>query len=393
MRYRFIVYNINGTARGELPWPSSWQLTTARNEVSSLILEYPQNSTHIDLLTGVCEVAFEIYVPSANAYLEPINCRFLNIKRQLDLADPHSNIRYTMPGIGWVLRKIRMFVRTNIGEDGRRYFNNATIGEPLAAMISEAQTRGNVPRLDTWFSASFDSQFEFWDAANLNIGVALGQDYLGFLDALSRQGMCDWAFIDWALIIYNVGNAGFGELARLRRDINFYPGIDFTEDQVTYTREDLASRLALEGENGAWVTLFDGTAESLWGAWEHYISQPGLSQTADMVTFAQKSITSMRRERAEVVRTLTDIERPWAPLHDYRPGDYITSPAPSGTQGQQMRIHQMTLASNPDGTVDTIMTLNDLFLDRAIRNERIANGVLAFGGPSIGGGTTGWRWR
>ena len=393
MQYRFMVYNQIGTLIGELPQPVSWQLTTARNEVSSLILEYPQNGANVNLLTGAVEVAFEIYVPSTNTYIEPVNCRFLNIRRQIDRANPNSPIRYTMPGIAWVLRKIRMMVRTNIGDDGRRYFNNTTIGEPLTTMVSETQARLNVPRLETWFSANFDSQFEFWDDDSLNIGVALGQDYLGFLDALSRQGMCDWAMSGWSLLVYNVSGAGFGELSRLRRDVHLRPGVDFSEDLVDYTREDIASRLALEGENNSWVTLFDGTADDSWGYWEHYISQPGLNRTADMVTFAQKAISSMRQERAQVVRTVVDADRPWAPLRDYRPGDYITSSAASGTQGDQMRIHQITLSSNPDGTVDTILTLNDIFLDRAIRNERINNGLLAFGGPSIGGGTTGWRWR
>lgn len=388
MDVRFMVYNVNGTTRGELPWPASWQMTTAFNEVPSLILEYPQTGPHLSLLNGACEIGLMLR-DSGGIFLEPLNCRFLNIRRQFNRADPSTNIRYTMPGISWAFRKIRMRNRTGIGNDGRRYFNNTTIGNPLTTMIAETQPT-NMGRLETLFSPGTDSQFEFWDEDSLNLGVAFGQDYLSFLDALSRQGLCDWAMAQWSLLVYN---PDFGPLARNQVHINFIPGVDYSEDQIDITREDTASRVVLEGEGGAWISVLDGTADVPWGDWEHYISQPGLNRTADMVAFAQRAIRSMRQERSQITRTLVDKPRPWVVLHDYRPGDYITSAAASGTQGTRLRIHQVTLTSKDDGTVDTLLTLNDMFLDRAIRGERINNGLLAFGGPSVGGGTTGWRWR
>lgn len=387
MDVRFVVYNPNGSLRGTLPWPSSWQMTSALNEVPALTLEYPQTVPGIDLLNDPGEVALQV-LNRNNQYEEPQNCRFLTIRRQVDRMRPETNASFTMPGVAWALRKIRMLNYDALSADGRRYFPLVALGAPMVTLLTETQPN-NMPKLEWTFSSTLDSQFEPWDEQNLIIGVAAGQDYLAFLDALSRQGMCDWRFDQWTLHAYNPNTV----MAQERRNIVFQPYVDFITDLVDYSIEDLASRVLLEGENGAWVNVNAVGGSFPWGLWQHHITSPGLTRTQDLQDFARRALDNASRERIQITRTMVNHNRSYLPFLEYMPGDYVTSTSHTGAPDTRLRVHQITLNGLDNGEVETILTLNDWFLDREIRNQRITNGLLGFGGPGAGGGTTGWRWR
>lgn len=389
MDVRFTAYRPDGTVLGALPFPETFNMTTPRNDMSALEIQYPQGGVAADILRGPVEVVMEVRNPATNTYFEPPGCRFLNIRRSYDAANPGSMISYTMPSFGWMLRKVRTI--TDLRADGRKGWALVDLGVPLAQLLGEAQStpRNNVPTLEWTFTPEQDTAGQFWAEFNLIILINGGQDYWSFLDALSRQGMCDWRFNGKELQIYNPDTV----MARQRRHVILRPYVDFLTDQRDFSFEDVASKVFMQGDD-ALSYLAVGVATPGWGEWEEFSAQPGVTSQALLQDFSTRILEQRSTTRAQVTRSLPlNRQSQFLPYVDYLPGDYITSTDAFDEQDQPMRVEQITISSGPEGEITGTLVLNDWFLDRELRNSRILNGLTGFGGPGTGGGTTGWRWR
>lgn len=381
-RYRLMVYDPNGPVRGQIPLPLSFQLAVPLNDMPSLMLEYVKGAPGADLLDTPCEVAVEVSPQNVSEYQEYPGMRFLRLRDQHDMTDRTQTVRYTMPSYAWQLRKIRNINRDAFDDEGKRTFTVATPGEIIRAFILESQDRGNVPGLQMDFSAGTDSAGQVWPD-RLNISFNAGQDLWSILDALSAQGAVDWRIHRRTLQLYVPETV----LHTDRTDrIVLFAGRDFQEAPDDTSYEDLASRVLVAGDEGAYLEASSASSLHPWGMWEDFISQGGVSDQGTMQYLAQSRLEITRQERVQRTRKIAFTSTRYLPFIHYRPGDEILAPDVNGVLLPQ-RVRQISITSISPHGVEGSLILNDRFIEKELlRDRRIASVTGGSGGSPGGGG-------
>ena len=384
---RLLAYAPNGAQIGSLPHPLSWEAAIPLNDMPSLNLVYPRNSPGEQILRDTCEVALTVRNSSGGiSYTEPAGCRFLNIRRAVDLIDRPGTVSYTMPSYGWQLKKAHFAQTSKANKEGRIAFTNTSPGGVMRNILDEAKSRDNIPGMTYTFTNSVDSAGAAWPIM-LTGEFDLGQDAWSILDSMARQGMCDWRFVGRELEIYAPDTA-------LRRDltnspgITFHAGADTVGEPAERTWEELATRVIVTGDakNVLMVTDNSGVGEEPWGKWEEVIQAGGMKGPA-MISVGNRALTTKIRSRLQLTKQVVWRDNAPLPLLDYRPGDMIRAQNESTPQNEPLRIYQVTLSATDPYGVAIHLTLNDRFTDRALRQERWLTRVTGNSGPGAGGGT------
>lgn len=105
---RCVVYAPVGEMIGWLPDPKSIVVGFTADSDPSLIVEVYKNSPAATLLRQPCELAVEVWNQAANKWVEPINGRFLALNWSEDTNDPLGVLKFTCPGILYLLDKIKV---------------------------------------------------------------------------------------------------------------------------------------------------------------------------------------------------------------------------------------------------------------------------------------------
>ena len=385
---RLIAYEPNGAMVGSLPHPLSWEAAIPLNDMPSLNLVYPRNSPGELILRDACEVALEVRNTSGGIrYTEPPGCRFLNIRRAVDLIDRPGTVSFTMPSYGWQLRKAHFAFPNIANKEGRINFIDATPGQVLDAILTENHVRGNIPGLTYTFDIFEDSAGGSWPI-HLTGEFDLGQDAWSILDSMSRQGMCDWRMNGRELEVYAPDTA-------LRRDLTNTPGIIFHAGADTIgepaerTWEELATRIVATGDAKAMVVVEDtsGVGERPWGEWEEVLQAGGIKNTAQLTSLGNRALLTKMQSRLQLTKQINWRDNAPLPLLDYQPGDMVRAQSEPTPQTEPLRIYQVTLAATDPYGTSIHLTLNDRFTDRALRSERWLTRVTGNSGPGAGGGT------
>lgn len=384
---QLLAYEPNGDVLGPLPHPMSWEAAIPLNDMPSLNLVYPRNSPGEQMLRDTCEVALRVRNTSGGIrYTEPAGCRFLNIRRSHDIVERTATVSYTMPSYGWQLRKVHFADPAKANKEGRIAFTAASPGRIMRSILDEAKARDNIPGLTYNFNNTVDSAGATW-TSTLTGEFDLGQDAWSILDSLGRQGFCDWRMIGRELEIYQPDT-------ELRRDLTNSPGIifhagsDTLSEPVDRTWEELATRVIVTGDAKSLISLPDnsGTGEEPWGKWEEVVQAGGM-KGAQLLGVAMRTLPTKIHSRTQLTKTVVWRDNAPLPLLDYRPGDMIRAQQEFGSQREPLRIYQVTLSANDPYGVGIILTLNDRFTDRALRQERWLTRVTGNSGPGAGGGT------
>ncbi|WP_162795819.1 fibronectin type III domain-containing protein [Nonomuraea lactucae] len=381
---RLVAYAPNGGRRGTLPHHLGFEVGLPLNDVPSLKLTYPTAGVGAAWLEQPVEIAVE-YAVAGGAWVEPDGGRFIRIKRGADATDRAGTRTYECPAYSWQLRKLIMYTGGVMAE-GKRQFSAVTPGALLRTLVLEGQARGALPGLTIDFTSTHDSAGQAWDGnKKLAVEIEPGIDLLTLLINLSEQGVLDWTMTGRRLRVYREGTvlgrqpgAGAGPVdLRLGRDIDEAPD--------TATLEDFATAILVRGEKGLAVEVTNPSAVAPWGRWETTQSQGGISDQGTAVLLGQNALERASRERAQITRGIRVEAARWLPLAHYRPGDVIKAPGDGG-QMQPLRVRQVTLAVDKDGSISGNLVLNDRFIEREIRLARQAAGILAGG---VGSGGTG----
>lgn len=386
---RFRAYAPNGEPLGILPHPLSWEAGLPFNDMSSLTMTYPDGSDAADLLKQPCEVALELRNPRTGTFTEHPGCRFLNIKRSVNLAARPRVLSFTMPSYGWQLRKVRFMSRDNprMNKENRIvYKTDVGPGLVLRELLNEAKNRGNVPGLTYTFTGSVDSAGQGWDL-KISGEFDLGQDAWSIADSFARQGLIDWWFNKREFEIFKPNTY-------LRRQLDTDTGVNIhsllavSEEPVDRTWEENAGHLLIIGDTRATRLLeAGGTADLPWGKWDEAFSASGITNGSFMLDIGQHMMATKYRSRTQFTKRLVWTEGAPVPLVDYRQGDFIRARDDTGSQKAGMRVHQITLSGVDPYGVSIALTLNDRFMDRNLQTERWMNRVTGGGGPVGGGGT------
>jgi hypothetical protein len=388
---RFRVYQPDGASLGILPHPLSWEAGLPLNDNSSLTMTYPDVSGIADLLKNPCEVALEIANPRTGTFAEYPGCRFINVKRSVDLAQRPRTLSFTMPSYGWMLKKAR-FMSKNISRWNKKdkviRFPEVSPGVVLTELLNETKGRDNLNGLTWDFTTTQDSNNAAW-ANKIEGDFDLGQDAWAITDQFSRQGLIDWIFDKRQLRVFNPNTY-------LRRDLDNDNGVivhsllAMTEEPVERSLEDAAGRLLMVGDEKISVSLSaPATAELPWGKWDEAIEAQGVTNTSTLSMLATHLLSARYKSRAQFAKNFAWTEGAPVPLVDYRQGDMIRGRDDLGSQKSAMRIYQITLSGSAPYGVNIALTLNDRFLDRDLQAQRWINRISGGGGPVGGGGTGG----
>ncbi|MFD0659777.1 fibronectin type III domain-containing protein [Thermocatellispora tengchongensis] len=377
---RLVAYAPNGPRLGVLPQHNGFELGDPLNDVPGLKVSYPTAGLNAGVLAGHCEIAVE-YAVDGGPWAEPPNARFLRIKRGGDEIDRTGARSYDCPGWAWMLRKVVLYPN-NALVDGKRPFNAVSPGAILATFIQEGQARGALPGLSFDFSAAHDSAGEPW-SKTLTLAVEPGKDLLAVLINLGEQGVIDWRMQGRSLQVFNPDTVLGADRASGPAPIDLRFGRDVTEAPDTGTLEDAASAILIGGEAGLSVEATNPAAVAPWGRWETYQSQGGVKDSGTALLLAQNALERIGRERVQITRGLMFDAARWLPFAHYEPGDYLLAPGDSAVM-QSLRLRQITLSIDKDGSIGGNVVLNDRFLEREIRLARQAQGILD-GGVSSGG--------
>ncbi|MFE0472509.1 hypothetical protein ACFW2V_12935 [Streptomyces sp. NPDC058947] len=391
---RFRIYAPNGASQGILPNPLSWEAGIPYNDMPSLTMTYPDGSEAAERLKNPCEIALELRDPNTGTFTEHPGCRFINIRRSVDLASRPRILSFTMPSYGWMLKKVRWldpdFFRLN--KEGQVVYRAVhTPAQPLVDMIELAKARGNVPGLTIPFTPFLDTNGDGWPDSVRGLSFDYGQDAWSILDSMSKQGYFDWRMNKRALELYSP-NKILKRMLDTDTGVHIHSMLATTEEPVERTWEEVAGTLVAIGDKGVtsgMVVLPEDPVNFPWGMWDEAISASGVSDVQMLAQITDRLLESKYKSRTQYTKKLTWTEGAPVPLVDYRPGDFIRamSDATTGAQKASMRIYQITLSGQDPYGVGVALTLNDRFTDRALQVDRWVSRVTGGGGPVGGGGT------
>jgi hypothetical protein len=391
---RFRVYAPNGAARGVLPHPLSWEAGIPLNDMPSLTMTYPDGSDAANLLKSPCEIALELRNPVTGAFVEQPGCRFLNIRRSVDLATRPRILSFTMPSYGWMLKKVRWMDPDNprMNKEGQIVYK-ATMSAvtPLVDMVNLAKKRGNVPGLTIPFTPTVDTDGNGWPDTVKNLSFDYGQDAWSILDSLSKQGFFDWRMNKRALECFKT-NGTLKRMLDTDTGVHIHSMLATTEEPVERTWEEVAGTVVAIGDKNltaGMVVMPEDPEKYPWGMWDEAISASGVSDVQVLAQITDNLLETKYKSRTQYTKKFVWTEGAPVPLFDYRPGDFIRamSDATSGAQKASMRVYQITLSGQDPYNVGISLTLNDRFTDRALQVDRWVSRVTGGGGPVSGGGT------
>src|ERR1044072_753713 len=391
---RFRVYAPDGGVQGVLPHPLSWEAGIPLNDMPSLTMTYPDGSDAANLLKSPCEVALELRNPATGTFTEYPGCRFINIRRSVDLSDRPRIISFTMPSYGWMLKKVRWMDPDNprLNKEGQGVYK-ATMSSatPLVDIVTLAKARGNVPGLTVPFTPLFDSNGDGWPEVVRNVSFDYGQDAWSILDSFSRQGFFDWRMNKRALECFKTDGA-LKRLLDTDTGVHIHSMLATTEEPVERTWEEVAGTAVAIGDQGltaGMVVMPDNPTNYPWGKWDEAISAGGVKDVQVLAQITDNLLATKYKARTQYTKKLIWTEGAPVPLVDYRPRDFIRamSDATSGAQKASMRVYQITLSGTDPYGVGVALTLNDRFTDRALQSERWISRASNGGGPVGGGGT------
>lgn len=391
---RFRAYAPNGAAIGILPHPLSWEAGLPLNDMSSLTMTYPDGSEAANLLKQPCEVALELRNPNTGTFTEHAGCRFISVRRSVDMGARPRILSFTMPSYGWQLKKVRWIDLDNPRLDKEKrvvYKTAVSPALPIREMLDYAKNRQNVPGLTYTFSNTVDSNGSSWGiTVDKGTSFDYGQDAWSILDAFSRQGFFDWWINKRELEIFKVDT-------HLRRMLDSDTGVHLhsmlanVEEPVERTWEEVAGHIAALGDKSVVHVQEAATGDFPWGKWDEAISASGVSSKATLSQITNRLMSTKYKSRTQYTKRFVWTEGAPIPLVDYRQGDFIRATGDDATGGQKasMRVYQITLSGTDPYGVSIALTLNDRFTDRALQTERWVARSSGAGGPVGGGGTGG----
>lgn len=391
---RFRVYAPDGASQGILPHPLTWEAGIPLNDMPSLTLTYPDGSDAANLLKSPCEIGLELRDPNTGTFTEHPGCRFINIRRTLNLADRPRIISFTMPSYGWMLKKVRWMDPDNprLNKDNQIvYKSTMSAATPLVDIVNLAKARGNVPGMTVPFTPLVDTDGNNWPEVVRNVSFDYGQDAWSILDSFSRQGFFDWRMNKRALECFKTDST-LKRMLDTDTGVHLHSMLASTEEPVDRTLEEVAGTAVAIGDQGltaGMVVMPDNPANYPWGKWDEAISASGVKDVQVLAQITDALLATKYKARAQFTKKFVWTEGAPVPLVDYRPGDFVRamSDATSGAQKASMRVYQITLSGTDPYGVGITVILNDRFTDRALQSERWIARASNGGGPVGGGGT------
>ena len=361
----------------------SWDASLPLNDVSALTLSYPDVVDPLGLASKPVEIAVE--VSKGGAWVEPRNARFLSSELQADLAAELDVPRYTFRGLGallerpFVLRKSdnKSKPYTNDDDDPKRNFLSASAGQIIASILDESREKypTMLQGIELGFTASKDSLGNNWNKLD-SVAYSPGTDLLRILDDMTARGICDWWMQGRTLMAANADSAAVKHDLRLTL-------LDVTESPLRATFENLASTVIVEGGAGKHWSRNVAGAKVPYGARVIRVANDAVTTDGTALDLIARQALQATSPRREYTRTIATVDL--APLLDFECGDWVW--AKTSDVWEQVRVHELGLSfSQDDAVLSARVTLNDRFVDAAVRDAKRLQGITHGTTQNLGSG-------
>lgn len=380
MLARLAAYNVDSFV-DILPAPSEWAWGGPFNDSPTLTVSYSKYLARGGLVGQLLDQQYDLALQfdyGDGIWREPPNSRFLVLEDSADVSDINGMVRLTCPGVDYDLTGVVNIKGAGINKDTqKRRFNNATVGTYLRTMLNEAQAEGLATAIKIDFTNTRDSAGQAWaSTVTMELGPEVTMRQL--LDSLSNQIMCDWRFEGNTLRVFNPNTA----MKRDRKTVTLALGRECQDGpQARSTRDRVNNVLVVGEDDRRWTRSRASTHRR--GGRGAVLLQGGVTQQGTAYQLADAALEAGGIVRQQLTRTLDlDAVEGFVPLRDYVPGDMIYGPGFNGTI-EELRVYQITLASDADGKLSGNVVLNDRFVDRQIRQSKRVDGIL--GGSTLSG--------
>ena len=372
-----------------LPRPLSWEASVPHNDTGALRLTY---STKVlggpvfqrSLRDGI-DISLQINWGAG--WVEPDNCRFLLIRKDLNVTDKSKTQTLVAPSYGWLLGKTTVgsleLLETSGELAGERLFQNATAGSVMRPLLDEYYARHTTPKpAYNWdFTASLDSAGVVWPTPDRSLSYRPDVPLTRVLQGLASMKMADWRFRKHTLKMWNTDT----QFADRSHSVKLRNLKEVTDAPSTETIEDAAGYLLVFGEGNVVTTMRDSGAPSAWGVWEAVVSVGGAQTVTEAETMAAAEQEYRAREAGQYTRSLNFAEtQPGSlslPFRDYLPGDIVSAAAGDDGFLRPMRVLQIMLSQDTQGRLGGAATLNDRLVPVGLKmQDRLS--MLVPGAPS-----------
>lgn len=387
---RLRAYAPNGADQGAIPTPQGLSAGFPLNDVGALTWSYPSTGPRAASALGQpIEVAVQVSTDLGATWTEPPSGRFLYYR---DGRDPVKDEAFSIECPAYVIRLRKGLVfPTGLDTDGKRHFTDASPGQILNTLLSEAQARGALVGLAWDFSAATDSGGVAWPAATRQtIAYDPGTDFLTILQGFADLGLVDYRTQGRTLQMYaadtTTGMAADRTIGANPVSLRF--GRDLTEAPFRRTWEGLADTALVIGDNVTFVERTNGGAITPWGRQETYVAASGVQDTGTLTTLADGALSLTEAARIERTYGLDFTQAKHLPFRDYGSGEWVFGSTEADVAPERMRVRQITLTMDDNGVAGGNVVLNDRFTESDIATARRLDKMLG-GATSATTGTPG----
>ena len=376
---RLKVYAPAGVGLGTLPAVQEAQAAYPLNDVGALTFGYNPGAPRAQLLGQPCEIAVEISPDRGVTWVEPRDSRFLYLADANDPTDPTKDLAVSTKSYVARLSKAIVYPPPVPRPDGKRAFlssNGANPGLILKTLLIEGQARGSGALTGighSSFSTTLDSAGNAW-AKTLTIYYTPGLDYLSVLQDLADQGFIDYHMRGRDLYVYNADTAMATDRTVTDPQVMLRSGRDLKDAPFRRTWEQMADTIFFLGKDGATYETTNAQADKPWGRQEVSRADARVSDQGTMAVISQQDLSMRDAPRTEYTRTLDFTKAAAIPFINYNVGEYVWS-ALKGQVAERLRVRQLTLTRDNDGSVSGNVVLNDRFLERDVRAARRIDGI------------------
>lgn len=374
---RLVGYEPDGDRLTEaLVNPVSWDATFVQNDAGALSLNYPSVVDAAGLVARPLEIAAEVW--DRTSWVEPRNARFVTSEVAADPSKLLDVPAISLRSYAALLERCRILAQainpaSNYDSEGKRSFLSASPGQIILSVLQEARGKYAIlPGMTVDFTTTHDSLGNPW---NSRTTVAYEPD-MTLLDVcldLTNYGFVDWWMEGRKLRAVNA------ETAATERDFELSP-VESKSEQYRATFENLYSHVRVDGQNGrSWERPVPG-ATIAHGDRVKVIANDSITTEGTATALIAAEIRQATIARREYTRTTVPLTL-W-PLVDYQIGDFVQAKNVDGTL-ESMRVYELGLTWD-QGETGARITLNDRFVDAAVRQQRRINGIV-HGASYIGG--------
>jgi hypothetical protein len=379
MDLQLVAYTPLGARLGVLPDVIEAQVTVPFGDMPTMTVKHPAAGRHADLLAGDLELGIEVW--DGSAWIEPAGCRFHRIRRSTDRTDPAGILSLSCQGVGWMLRRARVWEGQNYDQDGKVQFLSANAGQILATLLQQAQGRGWGPGLSWGFTTTHDSAGQPWGKV-VTIAYERSLDVWSVLANLASQGVVDWQWTGRTLQLYNADSALARDLSSGDSPVWLRDRQGVTSAPEDGTIEDLITAARVQGDGGVLWDVDNPEANPAFGRLEGYISQGGVRDEGTARLLAQAALLEGSTEREQVTREISTLGTTLDPWIDYRLGDWVRVDRDGGWD--KLRVQQISITRDKAGAHGHV-TLGTRLEDALTRMAKRTSGIV--GGSTTDGGS------